>query len=267
MFVSFSFLFFFFFFFLFSCFRAQKPTQVSFKKGDRIIVLSPPVNGWFEGRHEETFDEGQFPVSYTISEAEALSASNELSRKKDEAEDVIMVCKCLQDYVGKPGELSFKEHDRLEVLEKMSDKVFRCRFKGKGEERKTSFQMFSFAFFFFFFYVFVLVGTVASSMLEEDKGFTIRKAAASKQASRDQFQNRRVKEQTSIDTKKAGSADLSALKKEQEKLAMERDKLQKVCHSGKAKFCVILVLPFLSRTRKPKKRQDKREDLDRLETE
>ncbi len=34
-------------------------------------------------------------------------------------------------------------------------------------------------------------------MLEEDKGFTIRKAAASKQASREKFQNRRVKEQVS----------------------------------------------------------------------
>lgn len=71
------------------------------------------------------------------------------------------------------------------------------------------------------------------TLLEEDKGFTIRKAAASKQANRDQFQNRRVKEQSSIDTKKAAvSQDLSALKREQEKLAMERDKLQKVAEKN-----------------------------------
>lgn len=101
-------------------------------------MLSGAVNGWFEGRHEESYDEGQVPLSYTISEVEALSASNELTRKKEDLEDVLMVCKCLKDFAGKPGELSFKEHDRVEVIEKLSDKVWRCRLKGKGElfERK-----------------------------------------------------------------------------------------------------------------------------------
>jgi hypothetical protein len=65
-------------------------------------------------------------------------------------------------------------------------------------------------------------------MLEEDKGFTIRRAAASKQASREKFQNRRDKEQGAIETKKTGSAgDISALRKEQDKLAQERERLQK----------------------------------------
>jgi hypothetical protein len=72
------------------------------------------------------------------------------------------------------------------------------------------------------------VGIVHPAMLEEDKGFTIRKAAASKQASREKFQNRRVKEQGAIETKKTGSAgDISALRKEQDKLAQERERLQK----------------------------------------
>lgn len=107
----------------------------------------------------------------------------------------------------------------------------------------------------FFFFSF-LVGTVAAALLEEDKGFTIRKAAASKQASRDQFQNRRVKEQSSIDTKKAsGAQDLSALKKEQEKLADEREKLQKVSEKNdKVLFCSSQMFCCSLRRKRPRKK-------------
>ena len=188
-------------------FRAQKPTQVSFARGARIAVLGPAEDGFFRGRLEQSYEEGLFPEAMTVSEREWMKSSGGggAGEKKGVEDEVVAVCKCLQDYVAKKtGELSFKEHDRVEVLERTSALVWRCRVKGK-------------------------VGTVIPSMLEEDKGFTIRKAAASKQASREKFQNRRVKEKTSIETKKnaSGSSDLGALKKEQEKLALERDRLLK----------------------------------------
>jgi hypothetical protein len=117
---------------------------VSFQKGSRILVLGDPENGWFQGRLEDTYEEGLFPSSYTVAETAALSTSSDALKNKKEEEDVLTVCKCLKDYTGKAGELSFKEHDRIEVLDQSNAAAWRCRFKGK-------------------------IGTVSPTLLEEDK--------------------------------------------------------------------------------------------------
>jgi hypothetical protein len=35
---------------------AQKPTQVSYSRGARILVLGEPEGGWFRGRLESTYE-------------------------------------------------------------------------------------------------------------------------------------------------------------------------------------------------------------------
>ncbi len=84
-------------------YKAQKPTQVTFTKGARILVLGAPEGGWFRGRLESSYEvrggwemggerssdcviqEGLFPLAYTMDEADALAASGD-GKKKDEEE-------------------------------------------------------------------------------------------------------------------------------------------------------------------------------------
>ncbi len=37
-------------------YKAQKPTQVSFSRGARILVLGEPEGGWFRGRLESSYE-------------------------------------------------------------------------------------------------------------------------------------------------------------------------------------------------------------------
>merc|ERR1711916_174195 len=181
-------------------YKAQKATQVSFKKGARVIKLGEPKAGWFRGRLESSFEEGVFPSQYCLTE-EAWEAFKEAAVE----DEVLMVCKCLVDYTGRPDaqELSFKTSDRIEVIDTKDPARWKARFRGK-------------------------VGFVDPKHLEEDKGFTIRRAAAQKQASRDQFANRRNKEARVLaNTKKSGSQkDMEHIRKEQEKLQQEREQMQ-----------------------------------------
>ena len=165
------------------------------------MQLSEPKKGFFRGKLESSFEEGLFPVSYCVSEAEW----DQVKAATAVEDEVLMVCKCLVDFSAPPGslDLSFKASDRVSIIDMSSATVWKARLKGK-------------------------VGSVNPQHVEEDKGFTIRRATAQKQASRDQFANRRKKESSNLEKNKGDSSrDLNHLKKEQELLQKERDEIQR----------------------------------------
>lgn len=196
-------------------YAAQKPSQVTFKKGQKIFVQAgAELSGWVRGRLEDTGEEGLFPATY-LAIPEGLSSSGggtsnaAVPKSPREDDEVLMVCKCLRDFQSDDtAYLSFKAHDRVEVVERMSGDLWRGRLKGRR-------------------------GLVHASMLEEDKGFTIRRAAARKEEARGQFRDRRTKEQQNVTETSKKTTDIESLKKEQERLQQEREKLQEMKEAKK----------------------------------
>jgi len=192
-------------------YKGQNSDQLTFKKGDRILVLGAAQNGWFKGRLESNYDEGLVPATYVVpvetEESKLLAAGKSPNTQKKENDVIVLVVKCLQDFVAKdPSHLSFKNHDRIEILDQSDPLWWKARAKGK-------------------------IGLVSSKMVEEDKGYTIRRASALKEQTRGQFRKTREKETSArVVTRKSDTQvalELEALKIEQEKLQAERDKLHK----------------------------------------
>jgi len=186
-------------------YAAQSNEQLSFKKGDHIRVLGESYNGWFKGRLESTYDEGIVPATYVEPVKVAGVASNPVAASDGnvsprEGALIVLIVKCLRDFDSKDASyLSFKQHDRVEVLEDKDAKLYKARAKGK-------------------------IGFVTKDMVEEDRGYTIRNATEKKEQTRGQFRAAREKEIGARKEKMSVmNSELDALKAEQERLQKERE--------------------------------------------
>lgn len=117
------------------------------------------------------------------------------------AEEVEQVVKCLVDFTSPdPAFLSFKAHNRLDVLDSSDPKFYKCRHNGK-------------------------VGLVSREKVCQDASYTLRRAAEKKQEAKEQFRAARAKEAQKLNIRQGipSAETLETLKAEQDRLQQQRE--------------------------------------------
>eukprot|EP01102_Stenamoeba_stenopodia_P002402 TRINITY_DN12221_c0_g1_i1.p1 TRINITY_DN12221_c0_g1~~TRINITY_DN12221_c0_g1_i1.p1 ORF type:complete len:853 (-),score=167.69 TRINITY_DN12221_c0_g1_i1:79-2637(-) len=114
-------------------YTAGTERELSFKAGDKIMVLKKYESGWWLGELDGKI--GHFPASYADTTGDDAEENSEKS--EEGANKKVARVKALYDYKGQSyGELSFKKDDEFVLLEKLSDGGW---WRGQIDDKKGHF--------------------------------------------------------------------------------------------------------------------------------
>ncbi|XP_067948213.1 cytoplasmic protein NCK2-like isoform X2 [Watersipora subatra] len=98
---------------------AQQPDELSFSKGDKVIVIEQSNDGWWKGTKDS--EKGWFPSNYVEALAEQLYSQAAYMTDEPSAEPLDIVLTLYPFKSENPEELNFVKDERLEIIGKPSE--------------------------------------------------------------------------------------------------------------------------------------------------